>query len=42
MKWPKMILVGFCENIKGYRLYDPISKSLVISRDVIINDEIRN
>lgn len=39
-KSKKKILIGFCENIKGYRLYDPISKSVVISRDVIVNEKV--
>lgn len=41
-KWDKkaikMILVGFGDNIKGYRLYDPIDKKVISSRDVIINE----
>lgn len=35
----KMILIGFSENVKGYRLFDPITKSIVISRDVIVNEK---
>lgn len=38
-KSKKMILIGFCENIKGYRLFDPITKSIVTSRDVIVNEK---
>lgn len=34
----KMILIDFCENNKGYRLFDPITKSIVTSRDVIVNE----
>lgn len=35
-KATKMILVGFNENTKGYRLYNPENNSVIISRDVII------
>lgn len=35
-KSKKLILVGFCDNVKGYRLYDAESKDVIISRDVII------
>lgn len=31
----ELIFVGYCENTKGYRLYDKVSKKIVISRDVI-------
>lgn len=41
-KSKKMILIGFCENVKGYRLYDPITKIIVTSRDVIINEKLSN
>lgn len=43
LKWDKKsvehILVGYSENIKGYRLYNPIKKTLVTSRDVIFMEE---
>lgn len=35
-KSQKMLLIGFCDNVKGYRLWDSIKKKVVISRDVII------
>lgn len=39
-KWDKKsvehILVGYPDNIKGYRLYNPVSKTITTSRDVII------
>lgn len=39
LKWDhksnELIFVGYCENTKGYRMYDPDSKKMVISRDVI-------
>lgn len=38
-KSQKMILIGFCENTKGYRLFDPITKSIVTSRDIIVNEK---
>ncbi|GBP14615.1 Retrovirus-related Pol polyprotein from transposon TNT 1-94 [Eumeta japonica] len=34
------ILVGYAENIKGYRIYDPDKRSVVISRDVIIQENL--
>lgn len=41
-KWDKkskrMILIGFSDNIKGYRLYDPEEKKIIISRDVVIEE----
>ncbi|GBP58764.1 Retrovirus-related Pol polyprotein from transposon TNT 1-94 [Eumeta japonica] len=40
LKWDKKavkyILVGYSENIKGYRLYNPETKKICTSRDVII------
>lgn len=39
-KWDKkankMLLVGFGENVKGYRLYDPSRNSVITSRNVVI------
>ena len=35
-KSEKMILVGFSENIKGYRLYNKETKKVITSRDVIV------
>lgn len=35
-KSEKMILVGFPENVKGYRLYNPETKNIITSRDVIV------
>lgn len=31
----ELIFVGYCDNTKGYRFYDQMSKKIVISRDVI-------
>ncbi|KAG6438793.1 hypothetical protein O3G_MSEX000229 [Manduca sexta] len=43
-KWDKkatqMLLVGYSENTKGYRLYDPDSQEIVIARDVIIMEKV--
>lgn len=40
LKWDrkakKLFLVGYSENIKGYRLYDPESKSVTVARDVVV------
>lgn len=42
-KSTKMILVGFSDNIKGYRLYDKEKKKVITSRDVcIIEKNIQN
>lgn len=39
-KWDKKskkhILVGFCENVKGYRIYDPIRNMITTSRDIVV------
>lgn len=40
-KSEKMFLVGYSDNIKGYRLYDPIRQKIIISRDVVIEESIR-
>ncbi|KAK9873393.1 hypothetical protein WA026_022456 [Henosepilachna vigintioctopunctata] len=41
-KWDKkatsMIFVGYSENIKGFRLYDPTTRKIVTSRDVTIDE----
>jgi hypothetical protein len=34
----KCLFVGYCENTKAYRLWDPASRRLKISRDVIFNE----
>uniref|UniRef100_A0A2N9J8T4 CCHC-type domain-containing protein n=1 Tax=Fagus sylvatica TaxID=28930 RepID=A0A2N9J8T4_FAGSY len=34
----KCIFLGFEKGVKGYRLWDPISKKKVISRDVILDE----
>lgn len=34
-KAQKKYLVGYSENIKGYRLYDPKTRSVTIARDVV-------
>ena len=38
-KSKKCILVGYSENSKAYRLCNPISKKIIISRDVHFNEE---
>lgn len=35
----KCVLLGVSDESKAYRLYDPISKTVVISRDVIFEEE---
>lgn len=34
----KCIFIGYSEEFKGYRLYNPDSEKLIISRDVIFNE----
>lgn len=34
----KCIFVGYSDETKGYRLYNPTTKCLIISRDVIFNE----
>lgn len=40
LKWNKksirMILVGFADNTKGYRVYNPRSDTIITSRDVVV------
>ena len=33
------MLLGFSEETKGYRLYDPIANKVIINRDVIFEEE---
>ncbi|CAK1555486.1 unnamed protein product [Leptosia nina] len=44
-KWDKKsklhILVGFSENVKGYRIYDPVKRNVTTSRDVVIMEKLR-
>ncbi|GBP25141.1 Retrovirus-related Pol polyprotein from transposon TNT 1-94 [Eumeta japonica] len=35
-KAKKMLLVGYSENVKGYRLYDPTSHNVIVDRDVVV------
>ena len=37
-KSKKCVFLGFEKGVKGYRLWDPISKKMVTSRDVIFNE----
>ena len=38
-KTQKTIFVGYCEDSKGYRLYDPLTKKIIKSRNVYFNIE---
>jgi len=33
------VLLGVNEESKGYRLYDPATKKIIISRDIIFEEE---
>ncbi|KAL4377627.1 hypothetical protein GQ457_02G041370 [Hibiscus cannabinus] len=35
----KCVFVGYCNNSKAYRLFNPLSGKIVISRNVIFNEE---
>ena len=39
-KSTKCIFVGYSSFIKGYRLYNPSTKKILISRDVILNEQL--
>lgn len=45
-KWDKKsvehILVGYSENVKGYRVYNPATKTVSLSRDVIVMEQEKN
>lgn len=36
------ILVGYAENVKGYRIYDTNKKCIIVSRDVIIQENLKS
>lgn len=38
-KSDKCIFIGYCNHSKAYRLYNPISVKVVISRNVVFNEE---
>ncbi|KAG6498897.1 hypothetical protein ZIOFF_038648 [Zingiber officinale] len=38
-KSQKCIILGYCENASGYKLYNPITQKLVVSRDVEFDAE---
>lgn len=35
----KHILVGYCDNVKGYRIYNPVKNQVYTSRDIIIQEK---
>lgn len=41
-KADKYIIFGYPENTKGYRLYNPVTKNITTSRDVVIMENRRN
>ncbi|CAD7012038.1 unnamed protein product [Ceratitis capitata] len=38
-KGKKLIMVGYSETSKAYRLYDPVAKTVIVSRDVIFVED---
>jgi Integrase core domain len=41
-KATKMFIVGYSETVKGYRLYDPIKKRIITSRDVVVKENTKD
>ncbi|CAH2104034.1 unnamed protein product [Euphydryas editha] len=41
-KAQKMYLVGYPDNVKGFRLYHSESRKITISRDVVVMEDIKN
>lgn len=39
-KSKRLIFLGYCENVKGYRLFNPDNNKVVISRDVVFNESV--
>lgn len=35
----KMVFIGYAENCKGYKCFDPVTKKVVVSRDVEFEEE---
>jgi len=33
------IFIGYCDNVKGYKLLDPVTKKISISRNVIFDEK---
>lgn len=42
MKAKELILVGYADNVKGYRVYNPENNSVTTSRDIIIMEKTEN
>ena len=40
-KSEKYVFVGYCSESKAYKLYNPISGKITISRDVVFNEDAR-
>lgn len=38
-KIEKRIFIGYCEQSKAYKLYNPITKKTIISRDVVFREQ---
>ena len=38
-KSQKYIFIGYDENSKGYKLYNPTTRKTIISRDIIFDEE---
>lgn len=33
------LLVGYCENSKSFRMWNPVTRKIIISRDVVFREE---
>lgn len=40
-KAEKHLLVGYADNVKGYRIYDPVKRCTLTIRDIIIHEDFK-
>ena len=38
-KSKKYIFLGYVKGVKGYKFWDPVAKKIVISRDVLFDEQ---
>lgn len=39
-KSKRLIFLGYCDNVKGYRLFNPDDDKIIVSRDVFFNESV--